>query len=59
MVVVMMMVVVMIIVLFSHSYFRMLYSNEVSEIRMLVAENQSVVMEPTLEFWAFTLLGST
>ena len=55
----MMMVVVMIIVLFSHSYFRMLYSNEVSEIRMLVAENQSVVMEPTLEFWAFTLLGST
>jgi hypothetical protein len=31
-------------------YFKMLYSREVSEIRMLVAENHSVVILPTLEF---------
>ena len=40
-------------------YFRMLYSSEVREMRMLVAENQRVVIEPTLEFCDFTLLGST
>jgi hypothetical protein len=37
----------------------MLYSNEVNEIKMLVAENQRVVVWPTVEFWALTLLGST
>ena len=42
-----------------HLYFKMLYNSEVSEMRMLVALNHSVVMLPTLEFWAFTLLGST
>ena len=43
----------------SLDYFKMLYNKEVSEMRMLVAENHSVVMEPTLEFCDFTLLGST
>ena len=41
------------------SYFKILYSSDVKEIRMLVAENHSVVMLPTLEFCAFTLLGVT
>jgi hypothetical protein len=37
----------------------MLYRREVSEIKILVAENQRVVVWPTVEFLAFTLLGST
>lgn len=40
-------------------YFKMLYNNDVKDISIEVAENQRVVIEPTLEFWAFTLLGST
>ena len=40
-------------------YFKMLYNSDVNEIRMDVAENQSVVMLPTLEFCAFTLFGVT
>ena len=44
---------------FLYFYFKMLYNNEVKEINIEVAENHSVVIEPTLEFCAFTLLGST
>ena len=42
-------VVMMSMMMFSH-YFKILYNNDASEITILVAENQSVVIEPTLEF---------
>ena len=62
----MVMMMVMMMVFLNHNsykvswfYFKMLYSSDVSDIRILVAENQSVVEAPMLEFCALTLLGST
>ena len=40
-------------------YFKMLYKSDVNEIRMLVPVNHRVVVVPTFELRAFTLLGST
>ena len=40
-------------------YFRMLYKSDVNETRMLVPVNHRVVVVPTFELRAFTLLGST
>ena len=42
-----------------HIYFKMVYSREARDTRMLVAESQRPVVVPTLLLRAFTLLGST
>ena len=57
--------VMMVVVMIRHCkgmwrvYFRMLYKSDVNEIRMLVPVNHRVVVVPTFELRAFTLLGST
>jgi hypothetical protein len=55
----MVMVMVVMMLLFATHYFKILYSNDVNEIKILVAVNQSVVDVPMVEFLAFTVLGST
>jgi len=60
MMVMMVMVMVMVRMIIRHTYyFKMLNNNDATETSMLVDVSHSVVVCPTLELRAFTLLGST